>query len=121
METRKVKVIKEEILILNEKLQKKSLATESFYTWLNKNGFAWRHCILISMFPDGGGTYYGMIVRQDGEVFEFDIDLDFLESSSLVNITNSFHELLNKNKITRPWLKEVIAYDLFFELKNKDE
>lgn len=116
MEMKKVESAKEELIQLNEKFHKKLLVTEVFYKQLMQNGFAYRQCLLVSIFPDSSNTYTGALIRQDGNVFEFDIDLDSAEASSWENVTDSFLEQCERNKVVKPWLKEVVAYSLFNEL-----
>lgn len=72
--------------------------------------------MLISIFPDGSNTYCGKIIRQDGRVIEFDIDFDDSDYSIWTDITDTFHDAYEKHKNSKPWMKEVVAYDLFHEL-----
>lgn len=118
MGAKKVDSVKEELIELNEKFHKKLLVNEVFYKQLMKNGFSYHQCLLVSIFPDSSNTYCGKLIRQDGCVFEFDIDLDTAAYSSWEDVTGSFRELCEKNKVEKPWLKEVVAYDLFYELKH---
>lgn len=116
MGTKKVESVKEELVELNDKFHKKQLVGDTFYKQLMQAGFAYSQCILISIFPDGGNTYCGQIIRQDGNVIKFDIDLDSAEYSCWENITDSFNRLYDKDKLAKPWLKEVVAYSLYREL-----
>ncbi|MGC3875394.1 hypothetical protein ACPF7Z_19315 [Halomonas sp. GXIMD04776] len=118
MGSKKVDSVKEELIELNEKLHKKLLVNENFYKQLMQKGFAYHQCLLVSLFPDSSNTYCGKLIRQDGSVFEFDIDLDSAEYSSWEDVTGSFRELYERNKVGKPWLKDVVAYDLFYELKH---
>lgn len=115
MEGKKVKAAKEELIQLNDKFHKSSLVTEAFYNQLMQRGFAYRQCLLVAIFPDGSNTYCGQLIRQDGNVFDFDIDLDSAEYSSWKDVTDSFRQIYERNKAAKPWLKEVVAYNLFKE------
>jgi hypothetical protein len=121
MGTKQKESMKEELVELNEKFYRKLLVNEEFYKQLMQNGFAYHQCLLISIFPDGSNTYCGKIIRQDGNVIEFDIDLDSAEYSSWEDVTDSFREAFDKNKVTQPWSKEVVAYELFNELRHASE
>ena len=116
MGTKKVETVREELIELNDKFHKKQLIGDVFYRQLMQTGFAYRQCILVSIFPDGGNTYGGQIIRQDGNVIKFDIDLDSDEYSCWEDITDSFNRLYEKDKLAKPWLKEVVAYNLYREL-----
>jgi hypothetical protein len=116
-EAKKVEVVKKEIVELNTKFHDKQLLSGGFYKQLMQSGFVCKQCLLISIFPDGTNTYCGQIIRQDGHVFDFDIDLDSSEYTSWKDITENFRETYGKNKINRPWLKEVVADKMFGELR----
>ena|SRR5690554_3017424 len=118
MGTKKLESVKEELIELNEKFHKKLLVTEAFYRQLTQNGFVYRQCLLVSIFPDSSNTYCGKLIRQDGNVFEFDVDLDSAEDSSWEDVTDSFLDLCERNKVAKPWLIEVVACNLFNELKH---
>jgi hypothetical protein len=117
MGTKKLESVKEELIELNDKFHKKLLVTDAFYKQLMQSGFDYRHCLLVSIFPDSSNTYCGKLIRQDGNVFEFDIDLDSAEYSSWEDVTYSFQEFCERNKAAKPWLKEVVASNLFNELR----
>lgn len=116
MGTRKEQIVKEELVELNHKFHKRLLGTEAFYKQLILNGIAYRQCLLVSVYPDSSNTYCGKVIRQDGNVIEFDVDLDTPEYSSWNDVTNSYREWYEKNKAAKPWLREVVAYNLFYEL-----
>jgi len=121
MGAKKRESVKEELVELNDKFHKKALLNESFYKQLMQNGFAYHQCLLVHIFPDSSNTYCGKIIRQDGHVIEFDVDLDFGGYSAWEDVTDDFQEVWKKNKITQPWLKEVVAYNLFLELNSTQE
>ncbi|MDH5354747.1 MAG: hypothetical protein OEY09_09930 [Gammaproteobacteria bacterium] len=114
--TKKIVSVKHELIELNNKFRDKVLLTDAFYKQLMHAGFAYNQCILVSIFPDGSSTYCGQIIRQDGNVVEFDIDLDFAEYSSWKDITDAFRITVETNIRSKPWLKEVVAFNLFCEL-----
>ena len=118
-EARKIELTKKEVIDINTKFHQKTLLESEFYRQLMQAGFVYSQCILISIFPDGGNTYCGKIIRQDGRVIEFDIDFDASGYSIWTDITDTFHEVYEKNKNSKPWMKEVVAYDLFHESQNE--
>jgi hypothetical protein len=116
MRTKKTELVEEKLVEINKKFHEKQLVDESFYQQLLQQGFVYRHSLLVSIFPDSSNTYFGKIIRQDGNVFEFDVDLDEAECSSWHEITADFREYYEKNKRVKPWLVEVVASKLFNEL-----
>lgn len=84
-------------------------------------GCAYYTSILISLVPDGGNTYFGRIIRQDGQVFDFDLDLDTPRMSSWRDVTNEFRQICGRNRTTKPWSEEVVASELFRELQAKSK
>lgn len=112
-EARKIESAKKEVVDVNTKFHQKTLLDSEFYRQLMQAGFIYSECILISIFPDGSNTYCGKIIRQDGRVIEFDIDIDASDYSRWADITDTFHGIYEKNKKSKPWMKEVVAYDLF--------
>ena len=116
----KIESITDELLKLNKKFHSKSLLTESFYVQLEQAGFMYKKCILINLFPDSSNTYCGKIIRQDGQVFEFDIDLDSHEYFSLKSGKESFNKI-NTNGINNELrLEQIAALNLFRKLKEKE-
>lgn len=109
----KVESAREELADLNAKLHGRSLLTESFYRQLMQAGFAYRQCFLVSLVPDGSNTFFGQVIRQDGRVFEFDLDLDSAQFSSWTDVTDAFLKRYERNRKSKPWAKEVVAYDFF--------
>ena len=75
----------------------------------------------MPIFPDGSNTYCGQIIRQDGQIVKFDIDLDSAEYSSWEFITNDFRKTFEKNSRTKPLIKEVVAFNLFGELARRTQ
>lgn len=111
----KIEVIKKEIVELNSKFHTEQLLTDVFYKQLIQSGFLFKQCLLISIFPDGSNTYCGQIIRQDGHIFTFDVDLDSSEYSLWKDVTEDFFQTCEKNKAIKPWLKEIVAYRIFRE------
>lgn len=96
MKEKKTDLVKKELVKLNEKFHKKLLMDEAFYKQLIQGGFVYHQCLLVSIFPDSCNTYSGKIIRQDGNVFEFDIDLNSAEYTSFKDVTDIFQELYKK-------------------------
>jgi len=109
----KVEGIEKEIVELNSKFHAKQLLTNTFYKQLIQSGFLLKQCLLISIFPDGSNTYCGQIIRQDGHIFTFDVDLDSPEYSLWKDVTEEFLQTYDKNKTIKPWVKEVVTYRMF--------
>jgi len=105
---------------LNNKFHEKLLVTDAFCQQLIQAGYAYRQCLLVSIFPDSS-TYCGKIINQGGNVTEFDVDLDAAEYSSWEDVTDSFREIYEKNRTIKPWLREVVAYNLYDELRSTFE
>lgn len=116
VKSKKIALMLKELVELNNSFHQKRLIGDAFYVQLIQEGFIYLQCVLISIFPDSSNTYCGQIIRQDGNVIKFDIDLDSQARSSWEDITNEFKKLFEDHKITKPWSKEVIAYNLFCEM-----
>ena len=112
-QTKKVESERNDLMELNKSFHERKTLPDSFYKQLMEAGFRYRQCLLVSIFPDSGNTHCGKIIRQDGTVIEFDIDLDAAEFSLWEDVTDDFRQICEKNKHTRPWLKEVVAYNIF--------
>jgi len=113
----KIEDVEKEIVDINNKFHAKQLLTDTFYKQLIEAGFLYKQCLVISIFPDGENTYCGHLIRQDERIFEFDVDLDSSEYSSWKDVTKDFFQIYEKNKKTKPWLKEVVAYRVFGRLE----
>ena len=96
VEVKKIDSVKDELVELNNKFHEKYLLFDAFYEQLIQAGFGYNRCILVSIFPDGRNTYCGQIIRQDGQIVKFDIDLDSAEYSSWEFITNDFRKKFEK-------------------------
>lgn len=115
-EAKKIESVTDELAELNREFHYGILLSDELYKQLMQSGFAYRQCLLASIFPDSANTYCGKLIKQDGNVVEFDIDLDDPKYSSWENITVSFRELYEKSRSTKPWLREIVACDLFSKL-----
>ena len=73
---------------LNTLFSQRKLANASFYAQLMSAGFLYQQSTLLEFFPDGDGTFCGFIVRQDGRVFRFDIDVDVPSASEFEDVSD---------------------------------
>lgn len=73
---------------LNILFSQRKLASASFYEQLMSAGFLYQRSTLLEFFPDGGGTFCGVIVRQDNKVFRFDIDVDVPTFSEFEDVSD---------------------------------
>jgi hypothetical protein len=112
---KKIESVKKELIELNRKFHNRLLFPEGFYEQLLNENFICKNCVLISVFPDGSNTYCGQIIRQDGAVFEFDIDLSSPEYSFWQDITDNFTHIVTSNNVLKPWLSEIVAKSLHQE------
>lgn len=115
-EAKKIESVKNKLVELNKKFHDKSLLNDAFYKQLMQAGFAYSQCILVYIFPDSSNTYCGQIIRQDGKVLAFDIDLDSAKYTSWKDITDDFRKTCESSSSAKPWLKEVVAFNLFCAL-----
>jgi len=109
----KVAFVKHDVIELNDKFHNKKLLGDSFYKQLMQAGFAYRQCALVEVFPDSGNTYCGAVIKQDGKVFEFDIDLDDPDYSLFKDVSESFEKIRKERSKTKPWQKELVTYEFF--------
>lgn len=101
--------------LLNQQFQSKELVGQAFYKQLKNAGFAYQFCVLVSWYMTGASEFFGKIIRQDGEIFEFDVDLDYPQYSTWANITTNFLTVYERSKRHKPWKDEVVAYGYFLE------
>lgn len=116
MNSKKLDFVRGGIIELNDKFQKRELGNGDFYKFFSDNGFIVSRCTLVSLFPDGNGTYCGKVIRQDGRVFNFDMDINSGDDSFMEDITDDFLVIYRENRESKPWLIEVVSYDLFNEI-----
>jgi hypothetical protein len=110
MGTMKGDAARRELVELNNRFRDRKLASPSFYSQLMQAGFAYAACVLVSLVPDGANTFIGKVIRQDGRVFEFDVDLDSPQFTTWRDVTDEFREGLKTGRI-KPWSAEKMAFD----------
>lgn len=108
-----------ELIELNSKFHNQTILTDEFYRQLVQAGFLYRQSILISIVPDGSNTFFGQLIQQDGDVVEFDVDLDCEDYSSWKDVTDSFRQVIEKHRRNKSWSREAVAYSLFEKLRAK--
>lgn len=108
----------EALVKLNEYFHSHKMLPSSFYQQLMQTGFQFAKSVMIELVPDGSNTYFGKIIRQDGRVFEFDVDLDSSECSTLDDITDEFEMTLRNGK-RRAKSDAIAAMDFFQKLQTK--
>jgi hypothetical protein len=74
--------------------------------------FAYAACVLVSWTPDGGNTYFGKVIRQDGRMFEFDVDLDLPQHTTWLNVTDEFLKALKTGRL-KFCSDEKVAYEMY--------
>jgi hypothetical protein len=94
---------------LNGRFRAGELIGEAFYVEMIARGFNHAQCVLVSVVPDGANTYVGRIIRQDGRVFDFDVDLDDPALSSWTDVSESFERDLSAGRF-KPWSPELLAH-----------
>lgn len=115
----KVRKTEAELQILNRGFHDKSLMPNPFYKQLMQAGFAYRNCILVTLFPDGETSCFGVIIRQDDLVFEIDLDLHDPEYSEWTDISEPFRNKALRLRDMKPWLKEVVAFKQFEAMRKE--
>ncbi len=85
----------------------------SFYDQLRDKDFEYLKCVLVNVFPDDFNSYCGRIIRQDGRIFKFDLEMDEKESSLWDDVTDKFLETYRQLRKSKPWTVEVVAVQLF--------
>jgi hypothetical protein len=109
MNSQKVESARQALANLNRRFRARELVGEAFYVQLTAQGFACAQCVLVSVVPDGSSTYLGKIIRQDGRVFDFDVDLDGPALSSWTDVTESFEQKLDAGGF-KAWSPELLAH-----------
>lgn len=98
---------------LNQEFHARALVDERLYQQLEARRCVVAACVLVSICPEGGDTYFGQIIRQDGRVFEFDLSLDAPANAEWVDKTHEFLAAYRRHAKTKPWLEMVVAYQAF--------
>jgi hypothetical protein len=105
---------------LNQRFCARELLGEAFYVEMRARGFIHAQCVLVSIAPDGSNTYFGRIIRQDGRVFDFDVDLDDSAFSSWIDVTEKFERDLRARRF-KPWSPELLAHAEFVRRRDNLE
>lgn len=106
-----------EFRTLNERFRSERLLSASFYEQIRGKGIEPHESVLVRLTPDGANTYFGQVIRQDGTVFDFDIDLDLPAHSKWVETTAEFENSYRRFAHSKPWREEVLAQQLRDELR----
>lgn len=85
----------------------------------NVLGIQLNKSVVYELIPEGNNSYTGKVIRQDGQVFQFDLDLDDKEYTVLDKITDEFNRQYKMLKNSKPWAKEVVSLTLFKELSKE--
>jgi hypothetical protein len=110
--SRQVQQSRQELVELNERFRSRHLLSKSFYAQLEQHGCDTQRSVLVELVPDGASTYSGKLIRQDGTVLSFDIDLDSPDMSKWDDVTRSFQAESRRLQRSRPRARPVIAYEL---------
>lgn len=111
-------VLEQELRELNSRFHDGSLLPSEFDKQLRIAGVDQLKSVLVEVFPDGCNTYVGVLITQNKTVFEFDIDLDDVNSSAWLDITDEFMKKMDN--IHSKKNREQVAYNLFLELISLD-
>jgi hypothetical protein len=113
----KVEQSRHELRALNDRFRSRELLPEPFYAELRQHGCEPDRCVLVQLMPEGARTYSGKIIRHDGVVLSFDVDLDAPELSQWVDTTGEFEKENRRLAQRQPWASAVVAYELFRALR----
>src|SRR5262245_260919 len=80
---------------------------------LEQLGIVIRKSVLIDLFPDGENQFEGRLIRQDGQICSFSIDLEDSASAGLSVETEKLDRTL------KPWSPEILAREFFLEISNR--
>ena len=108
------------LLEVNDRFWRRGLLGPAFYAQLGEHGFDCARSLLVVAVPEGSNTYSGNIIRQDGRVFEFDVDLDLPHLSQWEDITQSFLNKCRRLEPVEPWADPVVALALFGEIHRQN-
>ena len=118
-ERRLVEESRRALLEVNERFWKRSILGPSFYAQLAAHGFDCAGSLLVEAVPEGSNTYSGAVIRQDGRVFAFDVDLELPHLSEWEDVTESFLEKCRRLTPVEPWADPVVALALFGEIHRR--
>jgi hypothetical protein len=119
MKSLRVDEAEKQIAVLNTYFRNRTLVGPSFYAQLEQAGFLCDRCVLVSFLPEGG-TYSGSIVRQDGRVFTFDVDLDCSEVTEWNDVTDEFLKALKTGRL-QPWAVGRLAYEAYLQMNGNQD
>jgi hypothetical protein len=114
--SQKVERCRQELLDLNQKFRSGQLLGRSFYARLGLHGCDPKRSVLVALVPEGADTFSGKVIKQDGTVLGFDVDLDSPELSQWEDLTQKFQTETRSLLGSKPWAESVVAYALFREL-----
>jgi hypothetical protein len=117
MNSQKVEGARRALAELNRRFRARELVGEAFYVQMMARGFAYAECVLVWVVPDGSNTYVGKIIRQDGRVFDFDVDLDDPALSSWTDVSESFEQKLAAGGF-KAWSRELLAHAEYARLRD---
>jgi hypothetical protein len=117
--TTQVESAREEIRELNERFRNGALLGKSFHAQLRLHGCDPSRSVLVALVPDGANTYSGQIIKQDGSVLAFDVDLDSPDLSRWEDCTREFEQQRLRIETSKPWAPSVVAYELFHALMER--
>jgi hypothetical protein len=120
MNSRKIESAGQALADLNRRFRARELIGEAFYVQMLARGFAYPRCVLVSLVPDGSNTFVGKLIRQDGKVFDFDVDLDDPALSSWTDVSESFEQKLAAGGF-KPWSRELLAHAEYARLRDSLE
>ena len=111
------------LLKFNKSYWDESLMPVSFYNALREFGIEIGKSVMVNLIPDGDNTYVGGIIRQDGSLFEFDLDLVEPENNTWEEVPNKSNKSskLPQHTKTRPWDDIVLANELFSKISTNTE
>ena len=112
-----IKVSKARTLLIdqNQEFHEMRMLPPSFYDLLKDKNFEYLRCVLVNVFPDDFNSYCSRIIRQDGRIFKFDLEMNEKEYSIWEDVTGEFLETYNRINKSKPWSDEVIAVQMFNE------
>lgn len=98
---------------LNYKFHNKQLLTEFFYDQLSEIKIDFKKSILISIFPDSDNTYVGKVINQNGNIIDFDMDLDNKSYTEWKDSTEEFMNSYKKDKNSGQITEILVAWDYY--------
>lgn len=111
-------VLEQELRELNRRYHAGNLLPSEFEKQMRSAGVDQLKSLLVEVFPDGCNTYVGVLISQNKVVFEFDVDLDDVNASEWVDITDEFMKKIKNTHSKKN--REKIAYKLFLEVNSSD-